>query len=843
VWDGNFRSRLAAQEATLRRLRGERDALRGALSKAESRSNQLNVLAVRYPRLTRAILATASRLLWWRAWLRNRRQAIRLRDDPVVQLTRPFFDPDWYLANAPSIGGMDPLLHWLDFGWPGGLDPNPFFNTSWYIRAYDLPPGENPLVHYVTRGAAQRYDPSPCFATGYYLDHYSDVRETNVNPLAHYLAHGRKEGRSASPPLPSALPACFANITELIAPRGGHDVAILVTHCPAGQLAANVQPYLEALAAEGIATTLVVATDEDFAPEPWLTPLVDGLYVRQNTGWDFAAWSHVLQINPHFFDARVLFWLNDSVLGPTNAVAFQMLVGRIRTSTAAMVGLTDSQTRGDHIQSYFLAFTPAALRSVAFTRFVAGVQCLKLKEDVINAYEITFAAKLRAAGLRTEVLFPRENGGGYDDRTVVGWQELLDEGFPFLKRSVTTTQKGWQQVMAAKGYNPPCAEPPRHSAPAASPKPQRPFALAFIGPFNYGNGLGIASRGYLRALAHTGLAAITLPIERPFHIHASVAPVLAATPPGRLPDVALVHLNPEAWEPMLTPAQTALISAARRRVGLFVWESDILPPEFVRRTRRLDAVWVPSRYCAAAFRPVSEAPVHVLPYVVPVRPPHGDAARVAAMQAELGLAPGTRTVLFSFDASSFLERKNPHALVRAFGRAGLADEGWALILKTKHLAPTEPLRSLVKATPGVLLLDRVTRAEEAAALLDLADIYASPHASEGFGLTVAEAMACGKPVIATDFGGTTDLLDASCGFPVGYATWHLEHDLGPYAAGTTWARIDEEALARTLRLVAGLSQEALVVIGEAARARIAAILSPAAVAARLTALVQNVLAE
>jgi len=39
-----------------------------------------------------------------------------------------------------------------------------------------------------------------------------------------------------------------------------------------------------------------------------------------------------------------------------------------------------------------------------------------------------------------------------------------------------------------------------------------------------------------------------------------------------------------------------------------------------------------------------------------------------------------------------------------------------------------------------------------AILYNAADIYASSSYSEGFGLTLAEAAACGVPVVATDFG-------------------------------------------------------------------------------------------
>ena len=45
-----------------------------------------------------------------------------------------------------------------------------------------------------------------------------------------------------------------------------------------------------------------------------------------------------------------------------------------------------------------------------------------------------------------------------------------------------------------------------------------------------------------------------------------------------------------------------------------------------------------------------------------------------------------------------------------------------------------------------------------AALFARADCYVSLHRSEGFGLTLAESMALGKPVIATGYSGNTDFM-------------------------------------------------------------------------------------
>jgi len=51
------------------------------------------------------------------------------------------------------------------------------------------------------------------------------------------------------------------------------------------------------------------------------------------------------------------------------------------------------------------------------------------------------------------------------------------------------------------------------------------------------------------------------------------------------------------------------------------------------------------------------------------------------------------------------------------------------------------------------------------ALMNAADVFALPSAWEGFGLVVAEAMACGKVVVATDSGGVKEVL-GDCGFLV-----------------------------------------------------------------------------
>ena len=76
-----------------------------------------------------------------------------------------------------------------------------------------------------------------------------------------------------------------------------------------------------------------------------------------------------------------------------------------------------------------------------------------------------------------------------------------------------------------------------------------------------------------------------------------------------------------------------------------------------------------------------------------------------------------------------------------------------------RLEELERLRAAAARRPDIVV-DGYYTAEEKNALLGACDCYVSLHRSEGFGLTMAEAMALGKPVIATGLLGQPALHDA-----------------------------------------------------------------------------------
>jgi glycosyltransferase involved in cell wall biosynthesis len=168
--------------------------------------------------------------------------------------------------------------------------------------------------------------------------------------------------------------------------------------------------------------------------------------------------------------------------------------------------------------------------------------------------------------------------------------------------------------------------------------------------------------------------------------------------------------------------------------------------------------------------------------------------------------------LYMFDVSSQSERKNPRGAIEAFRRARFSHDDAALVLKfTNAEYDREAVRALHAQADGlhVQFLDGYLHRDELCNLLATADCYFSPHRSEGFGLTMLESMALGKPVIATAYSGNMDFMNAGNSFLLPYRLTTLERDYGPYMRGATWADPDLDEAARLMRLMVEHPDEGL----------------------------------
>jgi glycosyltransferase involved in cell wall biosynthesis len=259
-------------------------------------------------------------------------------------------------------------------------------------------------------------------------------------------------------------------------------------------------------------------------------------------------------------------------------------------------------------------------------------------------------------------------------------------------------------------------------------------------------------------------------------------------------------------------------------IGQWAWETDVIPERWDAAFDLADEVWVYTTYVAEHVARAADVPVVVVP--LPVEAPDAAGARVPV---EL---PDGFTFLFAFDFFSTVERKNPLGVVEAFRSAFAPGEGPTLVLKTINAdfrpEAREALRHAVAGRRDIVHVDAAFSPQEMAALLGRADCFVSLHRSEGFGLGPAEAMALGKPVVATGFGGTTDFMTPGNSYLVDWQPRLVGPDAEHYPAEGMWAEPSVEHAAALMRDV-WLDREEARRRGARAARDIAASLSPAAV--------------
>lgn len=276
--------------------------------------------------------------------------------------------------------------------------------------------------------------------------------------------------------------------------------------------------------------------------------------------------------------------------------------------------------------------------------------------------------------------------------------------------------------------------------------------------------------------------------------------------------VNLIHVNADGI-PHFAHRKGRAYLQKRYNIAYWAWELSGFPGEWLSSFSWLDEVWAPSSFTLEAIARVSPLPVIRIPHCLPERLP-----MAALDRSHFDLPRDKYIFLFIFDFHSYIERKNPVGLIQAFRKAFAVEEDATLVIKCSRseFCP-EGLEAMRQASRGanVQIIDSIFSREEVNSLISLADCYVSLHRSEGFGLTIAEAMSLGKPVIATAYSGNMDFMTDTNSFLVRWDPIELEEDHGPYKKGQIWADANLQHAAEKMRLVYEDRQRAGAVGGRA----------------------------
>lgn len=361
-------------------------------------------------------------------------------------------------------------------------------------------------------------------------------------------------------------------------------------------------------------------------------------------------------------------------------------------------------------------------------------------------------------------------------------------------------------VARIRGYAP--AEPDAVTPAAAVPRPHsapgRPaVAGANLVGHPYGAlGMGEHIRKSAQAFAAADVPFVIVNTFRQVGAHGDKFPefpfISRITTENPHP-VSVFHLNADEM-PLASAHLGEAFFAGRYNIGYWAWELARFPDAWCSAFRFFDEIWAPSRFIQQAVADKAPCPVVYMPLAVEF------ASAASLPRAHFALPEDKFLFLFYFDFTSFVTRKNPFgplaAFRMAFGAGRHADV--ALVIKANGMeqrpeAYREFLAAIGDQGGSVILIDRVMTDHEVRSLVANCDCFVSLHRSEGFGRGLAEAMYCGKPVIATGYSGNMDFTHEDNALLVDYTLIPVRAGEYPHPEGQIWADPDVEQAADYMR--------------------------------------------
>ena len=260
--------------------------------------------------------------------------------------------------------------------------------------------------------------------------------------------------------------------------------------------------------------------------------------------------------------------------------------------------------------------------------------------------------------------------------------------------------------------------------------------------------------------------------------------------------VTIGAINADQFAPWLADLPSEL-KAHSKFVGVWAWEIENFPKNLVRAFDFVDEVWAISSFVQDSLKAQTEKPVYVFPGPI-----------IAPKVTEkldrnlIGLDEGQAFNLFMFDYFSVFRRKNPLDLIAAHVMAFPEESGPKLVIKTvngdRHKSQQDQLRYAASKRSDIIIIDSYISREQLHSLLNECQIYISLHRSEGYGLTLAEAMSLGKPVITTGYSGNMDFMNQDNSILVPFELVAVGDDAFPYPKDSRWAQPDIQFAANAM---------------------------------------------
>ena len=293
--------------------------------------------------------------------------------------------------------------------------------------------------------------------------------------------------------------------------------------------------------------------------------------------------------------------------------------------------------------------------------------------------------------------------------------------------------------------------------------------------------------------------------------------------------INLIQINVDNFDKILNTNDSSYFSN-KYNIGFWAWELDNFPTDFQNYIDMLDEIWVPSNFCLNAISKVSSKPVLRIMHSI-------DIPEINYSRKDFSLPEDKIIFLTIFDYHSTVARKNPYATIDAYIKAfGNNSKDTILVIKTslgeEFPALKSKLKEYIKNNKSIIIIEEILSREKLYGLMQVSDVYVSLHRSEGFGLTMAEAMALQKPVIATAYSANIEFMTQNDSFLIPYnlietGTNYLYSNLH-----NNWADADVNESSKIMKELA-INKLLRYEVGQKAKIAINNLLSPTIIGKRI----------
>ncbi len=249
----------------------------------------------------------------------------------------------------------------------------------------------------------------------------------------------------------------------------------------------------------------------------------------------------------------------------------------------------------------------------------------------------------------------------------------------------------------------------------------------------------------------------------------------------------------------LGPIERMMSVVGSRRIAYVFWETTTMPPDKVSILRAMDEVWTPSSWGRQLLidNGIDADKVGVVP------------AGIDVESFKPQTIPDGKPRPFRFlCVGKWEKRKGTEDLINAFCDSFRAEEPVELVLHCFNpylpgFDLEDSIRRVRRSNAPAITASHPTGQARMIRLYNSCDAFVLPTRAEGWGLPITEAMACGLPVIVTEYSAPLDYLERDFAYLIPVEKLVSAHD--PYFFSSNsfgqWALPDVQSLRKIMRHV------------------------------------------